>query len=268
MSYSDYKEHNRLSWNTRTDHHVKSDFYDVDGFLNGKSSLNDIELNLLGDLKDKTILHLQCHFGLDSLSLAKLGAHVTGVDLSDNAIAKAKSLAENLNVEADFICSDIYELPQHLEKKFDVVFASYGTINWLPDLDKWANIISLFLKPGGKFVLVEFHPVVWMFDNNFEKIYHSYFNTGHIIESETGTYAEKEASFSTKIVTWNHGISEILNNLIKNGLEIVSFDEYDYSPYNCFNKTIEVEPRKFRIKHFENKLPMLFSIVAIKKQNK
>ncbi len=260
-----YIEINRQSWNNRTETHLKSEFYDLNGFLNGKTSLNEIELNLLGNIKGKTILHLQCHFGQDSISLSRLGADVTGVDLSDKAIESAKQIAKDTNSNAKFICCDIYDLTKHLDEKFDVVFTSYGTIGWLPDLDKWAKIISKFLKPGGQFVLVEFHPVVWMFDDNFDQVAYRYFNSGAIIETENGTYADKNADISQSYVMWNHGLSEVINNLIGNGLEINSLDEFDYSPYNCFNKTIEFEPKKFRIKHLNNNIPMVYSIRATKK---
>ncbi|HTO16816.1 MAG TPA: class I SAM-dependent methyltransferase [Edaphocola sp.] len=160
---------NRNSWNNRTETHLKSEFYDLDGFMKGKISLNDIELNLLGDIKGKSILHLQCHFGQDTISLSRLGAHVTGVDLSYKAIESAKQIAKDMHSSARFICCDLYDLPNHLNKTFDIVFTSYGTIGWLPDLDKWAKIISKFLKPNGQFVIVEFHPVVWMFDDNLRK---------------------------------------------------------------------------------------------------
>ncbi|WP_017257876.1 class I SAM-dependent methyltransferase [Pedobacter arcticus] len=264
-SESNYIEINRASWNNRTDAHLKSEFYGLDGFLKGKTSLNEIELNLLGDLKGKTILHLQCHFGQDSISLSRLGADVTGVDLSDKAIESAKQIAKDINSDAKFICCDIYDLPSHLDEKFDIVFTSYGTMGWLPDLTKWAKIISHFLKPNGQFVFVEFHPLVWMFDDNFEKIAHRYFNSGAIIETENGTYANKNADITQTYVIWNHGLGEVVNSLISNGLEINSFDEFDYSPYNCFNKTIEFEPKKFRIEHLDNKIPMLFSISATRK---
>ena len=112
-------------------------------------------------------MHLQCLFGQDSISLSRLGADVTGVDLSDKAIESAKKIAEDTHSDARFICCDIYDLPNQLDEKFDIVFTSYGTIGWLPDLDKWAKIVSWFLKPNGQFVFVEFHPVVWMFDDNF-----------------------------------------------------------------------------------------------------
>ena len=260
-----YLEINRESWNNKVDIHLKSDFYDLPGFLKGKSSLNDIELKLLGDLKGKSILHLQCHFGQDSISLSRLGAEVTGVDLSDKAIEAAKGIAKETSIKADFLCCDIYDLPNHCNKQFDIVFTSYGTIGWLPDLDKWAKVVSFFLKPGGKFVLAEFHPVVWMFDDDFEKIKYNYFNTGAIVETVSGTYANKTADLKQEYVMWNHDLSEVFNSLIKNGMEIKSFDEFDYSPYNCFNKAHESGPGKYRIEHLDNKIPMVYSILATKK---
>jgi SAM-dependent methyltransferase len=261
----DYLSINKQSWNNRTDAHLISDFYNVEGFLKGDTSLNEIELTLLGDIKGKSILHLQCHFGQDTISLQRLGATVTGVDLSDRSIAQAKELAKKAGSDATFICSDIYDLPNHLDQHFDMVFTSYGTIGWLPDLNKWATIVSKYLKPNGKFLFVEFHPVVWMFDDNFEKIGYNYFNTGAIVETESGTYANRDAAIKQEYVMWNHGISEVLNNLIKSGLEINSLDEFDYSPYNCFKQTIEFEPKKYRIKALENKIPMVYAIVATKK---
>jgi ubiquinone/menaquinone biosynthesis C-methylase UbiE len=265
---NNYLEINRQSWNNRTDIHVKSKFYDMNNFIKGRSSLNSIELELLGDLKGKTILHLQCHFGQDTISLSRLGAEATGVDLSDRAIERAKQIAKDTHSNTTFICCDIYELPNYLDKQFDIIFTSYGTIGWLPNLDKWANIISRYLKPSGQFVLVEFHPLVWMFDDNFEEIKYRYFNSGAIVESESGTYADKKADITQEYVTWNHDLGEVINSLIQNGLEICSFNEYDYSPYDCFNKTLEFEPGKYRIEHLENKIPMVYSITAKKKKNR
>lgn len=262
---SNYIDINRQSWNNRTDAHLKSEFYDLDGFLSGKSSLNEIELGLLGDLNGKSILHLQCHFGQDSISLSRLGASVTGVDFSDKAIEAAKQIAKNTNADTEFICCDLYELQNHLDRKFDIVFTSYGTIGWLPDLGSWAKIISAILKPTGKFVFVEFHPVIWMFDDHFEKVGYRYFNSGPIFETENGTYADKKVDLTLSYVMWNHGIGEVLDSLIKNGLELKSFDEYDYSPYNCFNKTVEYEPKKYRIAHLDDKIPMVYSISAVRK---
>jgi ubiquinone/menaquinone biosynthesis C-methylase UbiE len=261
----DYLKINKDSWNRRTAHHVESEFYDIKGFLAGNTSLNSIELTSLGDVKGKKILHLQCHFGQDSISLSRLGAEVVGVDLSDKAIEAAEKLAQETNSTAQFICCDIYDLPQHLDQEFDIVYTSYGTIAWLPDLYKWAAVISKFLKPQGKFVFVEFHPVVWMFDDNFEKVGYNYFNTGPIVEIEAGTYADRSADLNQEYVCWNHSLSEVLSSLIHNKLTISSFEEYDYSPYNCFQHTIEFETKKFRIEHLDNKIPMVYSLIAEKK---
>ena len=260
----DYIKINKQTWNNKTAVHIDSDFYDNDNFIKGKSTLNSIELDLLGDVNGKKILHLQCHFGQDSLSLARLGAKVTGVDLSDRAIAKAQELNIKLQLDAQFICCDIYDLPNHLNDTFDIVFTSYGTIGWLPDLNKWSAVISQFLKPDGKFVMAEFHPVVWMFDTDFKEVFYSYFNIKPIIENETGTYADQYSEIESQTITWNHPTSEVLNALINAGLEINAFNEFDYSPYNCFNETEEFETGKFRIKHLGNKIPMIFSILATK----
>lgn len=258
-----YIDVNKDAWDIKTAVNVESEFYDNASFLAGKSSLNEIELELLGDIKGKSILHLQCHFGQDSLSLAKLGAKVTAVDFSDKAIDRAKSMNEKLGLDVEFICSNVYDLPKVLNKKFDFVFTSYGVIGWLEDLDKWANVISTFLKPKGKFVMVEFHPVVWMFDDEVKNIAYSYFKDEAIEETISGTYADKGAAVEYETITWNHSLSDILNPLVKNDIALQSFDEYDYSFYNCFENTVE-DNGKFRIAHFGKKIPLMFSLVGVK----
>jgi 2-polyprenyl-3-methyl-5-hydroxy-6-metoxy-1,4-benzoquinol methylase len=262
-----YLEVNRNSWNNKVVAHLNSDFYDMPGFMEGKTSLNPIELRLLGNIQGKSILHLQCHFGQDSISLARMGARVTGVDLSDKAIESAQKIAKETHSNAQFICCDIYDLPNHLDEKFDLVFTSYGTIGWLPNLDAWASVISAFLKPKGQFVFVEFHPVVWMFDDHFKKIAYRYFNSGAIIEAETGTYADKSDEMIHENITWNHSLSEVINSLIRQKLEINLLEEFDYSPYDCFQNTIEFEPKKYRIKHLDDKIPMVYAVVATKKDS-
>ncbi len=257
-----YIEINKESWNNRTDSHLTSDFYDVEGFLNGKNSLNSIELDLLGDVSGKKILHLQCHFGQDSLSLARMGAKVTGVDLSDKAINAGKDLANKMEIDAQFICCDLYDLPNYLEDKFDIVFTSYGTIGWLPDMNKWADLIARYLKPGGHFVFAEFHPVVWMFDDDFKFVKFKYSKAEPIIENEEGTYADKSADIQQDYVYWNHGLAEVVTALLSKNISIQKFQEFDYSPYDCFDHTIEFEPGKFRIKHFGNKIPMVYTLLG------
>lgn len=261
-SAENYIQINRSSWNDKVEPHLSSAFYNQAAFLEGKTSLNSIELALLGDVRGKSVLHLQCHFGQDSLSLARMGAKVTGVDFSDKAIETAKDLTQKLNLDTTFICCDVFDLPNLLNQQFDIVFTSYGTIGWLPDLNRWASVVSRFLKPSGKFVFVEFHPVVWMFDDAFSKVAYSYSNTGAIVETYSGTYADKDAPLVQECVMWNHGLSEVISALLKNDIQLIDFQEYDYSPYPCFQEVEEFEPTKFRVKHLQNRIPMVYSIVG------
>ena len=265
MKTENYLQINKETWNKKVPIHLDSDFYDMNSFLNGKNTLPDIDIHLLGNVNEKSILHLQCHFGQDSLSMARMGAKVTGIDLSDKAIEKAQELNQQLHLNANFICCNVYDTLQHINQQFDIVYTSYGTIGWLPDLDKWAKVIAGALKPNGKFIFVEFHPVLWMFDDDFSKIQYHYHNEIPIIEEYTGTYANKEADIKTDYIGWNHSLSEVFQALLKNGMQIEHFEEFDYSPYNCFNQTVEFEKGKFRIQHLENKIPMVYSLTAIKK---
>jgi len=261
----DYLKINKDTWNKKTALHVASDFYNMKAFMQGENSLKEIELALLGDVKGKNILHLQCHFGQDSISLARLGANVTAIDLSDVAIEKAKALAEEMKVNVDFICCNVYDALKFCDKQFDIVFTSYGVIGWLPDLEKWTHIVSQFLKPKGQFVFVEFHPVVWMFDNDLKEVAYSYFKDEAIVETEKGTYADRAADIEQTSITWNHGLSEVIQNLLKQGLEIISFEEFNYSPYNCMTNMEEIGKNQFQVKHFGNKIPLVYALSAIKK---
>lgn len=261
----EYLKQNKNYWNEKVEHHVKSDFYDVENFLTGKTSLREIELGLLGNIKDKTILHLQCHFGQDTLSLQRLGAQCTGIDFSEAAILQAKKLNSYLELNASFICSDVYLLPQIHEHQYDIVYTTYGTIGWLPDVNKWAEVISTYLKPGGKLIFIEFHPVVWMFDNDFEKVTYSYFTDAPIIEELEGTYADRNAPIKNTCISWNHGLAEVTQALIDNGIAIEYMQEYNYSPYNCFAGMKQIASQKFIIEKLGANIPMVYSIVGKKK---
>ncbi|MCA0931432.1 class I SAM-dependent methyltransferase [Lutimonas saemankumensis] len=260
-----YIQVNRKLWDQKTEFHYESEFYDVEDFIKTENSLNPIEIDLLGNLNGKKLLHLQCHFGQDSISLSKLGADVTAVDFSSKAIEKARILNGKMNANVRFIESDVYKLPEVLDQKFDVVYTSYGVLGWLPDMNKWAEIVSSFLKPGGMLVLVEFHPVVWMFSDDFKKIEFKYSDQDPIIEEYQGTYADRDAAMTGKSVCWNHGLSTVLDGLIRHKLEIRGFEEHSYSPYDCFENTVEVEKGKYMIKGLEQKIPMIYSVKAVKK---
>jgi SAM-dependent methyltransferase len=270
-NYNEYFSANKDLWNKRTTIHKDSSFYNLSGFKAGENVLTPIELNDLGDVKGKKMLHLQCHFGMDSLDWARRGADVTGVDLSDVAISEAKKLNDDPSINsgqlnAKFICCNVYDLKAHLDEKFDIVFTSYGTIGWLPDLDKWAAIISHYLKPGGIFYIAEFHPVVWMFDDDFTHIKYYYDNREVIVTENQGTYTDNETKSDIKVKEygWNHSLAEVFTALLNAGLSIESFNEFMYSPYPCFSNTIESEKGKWQIKGMEGKIPMVYSILAKK----
>lgn len=257
-----YIEINKHAWNLKTKLHVNSTFYKQEEFLAGKNTLQPIELELLGDVSNKSILHLQCHFGQDTLSLARLGAQTTGVDFSEQAIQIARDVNNQLNLNSRFICCNIYDLPEHLDGQFDIIFTSYGTIGWLDDLNKWAVTIKKFLKPGGKFIIVDFHPVVWMYSNDFSYVQYSYFLDEPIVEDNEGSYADRQASINYQTVGFNHSLSELFQSLLNQGLSIQHFNEYNYSPYNCFPDMEQIEENQFRLKPFGNKIPLVYSLVV------
>jgi len=259
-----YLDKNRDAWNQRTSVHISSAFYDMPAFMAGKSSLKQPELELLGDIAGKSVLHLQCHFGQDTLSLARMGAKATGIDLSDVAIAEARKLNTDLGLDAAFLCCDLYSLPDLLDEQFDIVFTSYGAIGWLPDLDRWAAVVSRFLKKGGRFIMVEFHPVIWMFDNDFTHIRYSYFNTAAIEEHLENTYADRTAALKGEEVSWNHSLDEVLGSLLRTGLQVTGFREYDHSVYNCFPGMEAVAEDVFRIKSLGAQIPYMYSVTAKK----
>ncbi len=261
-----YFDSNRQVWNERTRVHVQSKFYDVAAFKEGKLSLTPLELEEMQDeVTGKSLLHLQCHFGLDTLSWARLGAHATGIDLSDVAIAEAQKLNQELGLDARFVCANVYELPAHLQGQFDVVYTSFGVVGWLPDLDRWAAVIAHFLKPGGVFYLAEFHPVVWMFDDNFQYVQYAYHNTHQpIITQNQGTYTDRSAPIAGTEYSWNHGLAEVINALLSQGLQLEFLHEFPYSPYNCFNNTEQSPDGNWRIKNMADKIPMVYSLKARK----
>jgi len=251
---------NRALWNARVPHHLTSRMYDVEGFVAGKNSLTDIELELLGDVAGKRILHLQCHFGQDTLSLARMGAEVTGLDLSDAALEEARKLAQRCGLKAEWVLSNVIDHKPELVARFDIVFTSYGTIGWLPDLKPWAENIQRYLIPDGRFVFAEFHPAVWMFDNDFTHVAYSYFNREVIIEDEKGTYADRDADLNLRSYGWNHDLGEVLTALLDAGLSLERFVELDGSPHDCFANTVPSADGLYRIKGMEGKLPMVYGL--------
>jgi SAM-dependent methyltransferase len=193
-----------------------------------------------------------------------MGAKVTGLDFSEVAIENAIRINEELGLDAQFICSDVCDLLIELYNQFDIIFTSYGTIGWFPDLEPWAETIKNALVPGGKFIMVDFHPFVWTFDNDMKYIQYDYFNSEPIEEEIEGSYADRNAPIKTKTISWNHGIGEILNTLIQAGISIQEFSEMDYSPFECFSNLKKLDEDKFVFSHIEPAIPMIYRIVGEK----
>ncbi len=255
---------NKDTWNKKTMIHFESDFYDKEAFAKSKDALNSYELNAIGDVKDKSLLHLQCHFGQDSLSWAHRGAHVTAVDLSDESIKLAQRLSNELDIPATFVCCNVLDTSKHVQEKFDIVFASYGTIGWLPDLKPWAQMISERLKPGGMFYIVEFHPIAWMYDYNVSPpvMKYHYAQEEVIYDEYEGTYGAENSKMISKEYGWNHSMSEVIQSLINAGLQIDLVAEHDSSPYDVFPN---MELKDDQLYHLKDGLyPMIFEVKAIK----
>ena len=183
---------NRALWDERVPIHVASDFYDVDAFLAGASTLRSFELEEVGDVAGLTLLHAQCHFGLDTLSWARRGARVTGLDFSEPAIAAARKLAADAGLEAEFVASDVYEAAAALgDRRFDLVYTGLGALNWLPDVERWARVMASLVAPGGRFYLAEFHPFSAVFAEDALTVKYPYFHTEPFMWDEPGTYADR-----------------------------------------------------------------------------
>ncbi|MBP1990996.1 class I SAM-dependent methyltransferase [Paenibacillus eucommiae] len=263
-----YRKENQKNWNDRTKLHEKSSFYDLDTFISGRSSLLSVELNELGDLSGKSMLHLQCHFGQDTLSWARRGVKVTGVDFSDQAIQLARSLNETLQLDARFVCSDVYDIPQELPSEiFDVVYTSYGVLCWLPDLTRWAQIIYEMLKPGGIFYIAEQHPLADIFEvvEGQLKMTYSYFDADAMKFESDSSYVESEIKLNNKVTyEWLHPLSKIVNALVDAGLKINYIHEFPFCMYEKFpGAMIQTEDGWWKLKEGDS-IPMLFSIQATK----
>ena len=264
---NEYLKANQDLWNAWTELHEKSALYDIAGFKAGKSTLHALEKEELGDVAGKSLLHLQCHFGLDSLSWSRLGANVTGVDFSDKSIALARSLSSELDIPATFVHSDIYDLPDNLSGQFDIVVTSYGVLWWLPDMEGWAKVIAHFLRPGGTVLVVDAHPAAMVFDPDHEselKLQYPYFPRSKPLRLDVkGSYAS-DADYRGVEYGWPHSLSEVVNSLIGAGLEIESLRELPYMAWKMFPFMEQGEDGWWYLPDQMGEFPLMFSLRARK----
>jgi SAM-dependent methyltransferase len=265
----EYLEVNRETWNMWTQLNVGSKFYDVEGFKAGRRTLDPIALAGPGDVTGKSLLHLQCHFGMDTISWARQGAIVTGIDFSEEAIKTARALADELGIPATFIQSNLYDLPQNLTGQFDVVYTSYGVLGWLPDLERWAQVIAHFLKPGGIFYIVEVHPIPLLFDEHRQdaelRLLYPYFQGAEPIRiEEDGCYAVPDSPIRSVTYVWIHPIADIIGSLLRAGLRIESFEEYPFVRWAVFPWMERRADGAWQLPPGKESIPLMFSLKATK----
>ena len=259
-------EANRARWDELARVHPGTKSYDVEGFKAGRCTLMSVEKDELGDVAGRSMLHLQCHFGLDSLSWARKGAKVTGVDFSSEAIAAARALASEMKLDARFVESDVYRVPEVLDNTFDIVFTSYGTICWLPDIDGWARVAANALEPGGTFYIADSHPFPDVFDEREQplEITFDYFHRGApIFWEEEGSYADHDAKLEhTSCYVWMHPIGRIVTALIEAGLVVEFLHEFPESCFQRFPGMTKGDDDWWHMPVGEDRLPLTFSIRA------
>jgi SAM-dependent methyltransferase len=260
-----YTKANLANWNERTGIHARSAYYDVQGFKAGKSTLRSLELEEVGDVDGKALLHLQCHFGLDTLSWARQGAQVTGVDFSSKAVELAQALADETQLEARFICSEIYTLREVLVDQFDIVFASYGVLCWISDIRKWVKTASSYLTPGGFLYLVDGHPLADIFDSSFQ-IEYPYFHRDEPFPDEGAPdYADRDALITTPNFQWSHSLGDVVNASIEAGLRLEFMREFPFCGWERFPGLMRLEKGSYVMKDPKIQIPLQFSVKATKK---
>lgn len=223
---------NRAWWDERVPIHSESNFYDVAGFLADPEAftVQPFEVEQSGDVTGRTLVHLQCHFGLDTLSWARRGAQVTGLDFSAPAVEAANEIAARAGIDARFVAGDVYDAVELLgDRQFDITYTGLGALDWLPDIRRWAAVMAALTRPGGTFYIAEFHPIHCVFGDDDLTVAHPYFTTVAQQWDDDGSYADEGAkTVHNTTLEWLHGLGEIVTALIEAGFTVEFLHEYDY----------------------------------------
>lgn len=264
-----FTETNLRNWEDRVPIHLQS--YPLDKFKAGWDPLFPIEAAELGDVQGLKVLHLQCHIGLDSLGLARRGADVTGVDFSPSAIQAARDLAEDTGLAATFVEGDVYDTPELIDDEFDLVYTTWGTTGWLPDINRWAEVVRAMLAPGGRLYHADGHPGLFVFEEEDDRLVHTYpWRTepgDPLLFEEDVTYTGDKTPLKHKeCYDWVHPLSSVIGGLIDAGLSIDFLHEHETIPwaYVTFLEPDPDEPRLFRMPADQPQLPLSFSLGASK----
>ena len=267
-----YYAANLLNWSERVAIHEASRDYDREGFLRGEKPLAPVELAELAPLvAGRTLLHLQCHFGMDTLNLARLGATVTGVDFSHEAIEAARRLSADSGLSGRFVEANIYDAPDVLDERFDVVYTGIGALNWLPDVAAWARLAAGFLRPGGRLYIYEGHPVQaaldWQRDDGLLVVAHPYFETREpVVSDEPTTYTDGPPLQHTRNYEWNHGIAEVVTAILDAGLQLDFLHEHQEAAWQALPwfEAVPGSRLTWRVPDRRDRLPMMYSLLATK----
>jgi SAM-dependent methyltransferase len=254
---------NRAWWDERVPLHVASDFYDVEGFKAGANTLRPFELEEVGDVSGRSLVHLQCHFGLDTLSWARLGARVTGLDFSSPAVEAARAVAADTGLDAEFVAASVYDAPAALGgRRFDLVYTGLGALNWLPDLRGWAEVVARLVAPGGLLYLSEFHPIADVFGDEDLTITHDYFQTDPLLFDDPGTYADLEAHTDhNRTEEWVHPLGDVVSAVIDAGLAVELLHEHDHTLFPRW-PFLEKDGDSYRFPAGRPRLPLMYSLRA------
>ncbi len=265
MTIADWLEVNRANWDDRTAVHAESDFYDLAGFRDGASTLRPFEITELGDVAGRSLLHLQCHMGQDTLSWARLGADVTGLDFSAAAIDTARALADGTGLapRARFVTADVYSAAQALDgRRFDIVYTGIGALVWLPDLTRWADVVASCLVEGGLLYLVELHPFADVLDDDGRSVTHDYFTKDGEVYDTPATYTDGPPLNHTINVQWQHPLSEVVTALARAGLRLESLREHPMTLFRRFPDLERSPDGGYRFPTGRPRIPLLYSLRA------
>lgn len=270
----DYAEVNRLVWDERAGAHAASPDYSLDAFRSDPAYLSDVvrfDLPRLGDVSGLRGVHLQCHIGTDTISLARLGARMTGLDFSGESVAAAQALSDEVGAGVDFVQADVHDAARVLPPgEFDLVFTGIGALCWLPSVDRWAGVVSELLRPGGRLFIREGHPVLWAVeigDDGRIGLDFPYVERAEAtVWDEPGTYVETDVEFEHTVTKeWNHGLGDIVTALLDHGLRIDALVEHDSVPWDPFPGHFEqVGGGEWRLKDRPWRLPHTYTISATK----
>ncbi len=273
----DYLEINQANWDDRALLHRHSAGYDLDRFRQNSEAVSDVvrfDLPRLGNISGLDVVHLQCHIGTDTLSLARQGASLTGLDFSPNAISAARDLAEETSAHITYVCSDVYDAVEVLgAQRFDVVYTGIGAIGWLPSIQRWASTVAGLLRPGGRLFIREGHPMLWAMDDprpdELLVIRYPYFETeAPSVWEDAQSYVETSRPLeNTTTMEWNHGLGEIVTALLDNGMRLTQFLEHDSVPYLALGDYMEAHPTlpgEFWLKEGRDRLALSYTLQAVK----